>query len=455
LIGKQGIQEELARRRERAEITDSMIVKDAKVGPPSSEATSNLMSTLARVDTDVLRYARENGVRFVVVKEGQDLADTGAIRRQDPGALKLQARDLGEKGRPILDAADEKNGARIRQLKEEISGYPPEASLFPLGLGSASPASRKLMELKGELARLEGERRAYADGELEKTSKGKVKIFNGADTLLPGEGGFGPLGAANAATMLASMPQTPESMAKMHGAATPEEIRQFAEAVEELNGERLPKLRARSLADFEKRIAAITDPEQKKQALSALDHLKRDPRSIPLDVKNEMVLVPNTYYYRPQSRPDAPPTVVDLHDYLTLKSWNGPDERIAGENPGGGGITLGQHMYRDGMNTIIIRESALTDHSAIHELGHAIEEINRRRDPDFGERFTKERDGVFSHVGSGVGKRRGITDYAETNAKENLAEGFAIYYTDPARLKAADPDLFALVEKEIAFSRGL
>ncbi|MDQ7826843.1 MAG: hypothetical protein RDV48_28855 [Candidatus Eremiobacteraeota bacterium] len=451
-LSQQEIARQMAERAEREKIASSMIVRDSRVGAPDEASAQDLTNTLAAVDLDMLKYNQANGTKFIIVKPGQDLMDTGVIRSQDPAAINAGASAMGKDAREALGNVEAEYGPRIKALEGKLAGLPPAPAMSIFGSASDADAE-KIKErsmLEKELSDLKAQQRKKEAELVEKETKDKAMIFSplvGSDA-----GAAGPMGMM-IALQVSQQPMSTNDMAAAHGAKTPEEIKQFNDSVEKLNGDRLTALRQESLKNMETMTAAVQDPEQKRQFLESIDKFKKDPQSIPLDQANNPVLVPNTFYYRPEDKPDAKPSVVDAHDYGSLKSWTDGSGKIKGVDPMGS-TTLGQHFYKDGMNTILIRESALKEQAPIHEMGHATESIIERKSPGFSKELTEGRDKAFSHVGFGDGRHESVTPYAGTGERENLAEGFALYYSDPKLLKAKDPELYALVEKEAAFIKS-
>lgn len=452
LLSRKEIEEKSAAGAQKDKIIDSMISRDTKIGAPDAKAVEELRGTLSKVDTEVLRYNQENGTRFVIVKEGQDLMDTGVIRKQDAAAINAQAPELGKKGQAVLNGAEGEYGPKIKELEDQIARSPMKKDDSPFafamnGNGMVPENPEEHGRLQKELLDMRGKEREKAADQLEKEAGDKVKIFSAADGMKMGGGMMGAMGML----MVSQMPLSTDDMARTHGAKTPEEMKQFTDSVEKLNGDRLPKLRQEFITQQEQVIAGMTDPAQKKQALEQLEKMEQNPGTIPIDHAKNMVLVPNTYYYRPGDKPDAAPTVVDTHDYVSLRNWSDETGKIEKE---GDSSTLGQHFYKDGLNTIVIRDTALGDRSPIHEMGHSTDSILRKKSPGFAAELDTMGQTAFSNIsilGQGENKHESVTSYAGTNKNENMAEGFGLYYFDPKRLQAKDPELYAIIQKEVGF----
>lgn len=456
LLSRREIEEKAAAQAQKDQLIQSMIVKDAKVGAPDDKSIQALTGTLSQVDTDVLRYNQENGAKFVVVKEGQDLMDTGVIRKQDPAAINAQAPELGRKGQDAMAKVEAEYGPKLKEVEDKIAASPMKKEEGWAGFmnGGKSPENpQEYSKLQMQQLDLQNGQRKQAYEQVEKATGGKAKIFTPAEATDSNPAGAGGGFLALAMASQAQMPMSTEDMARNHGAKTPEEIKQFTDSVEKLNGDRLTQMRQQTISAYEANVAGM-DPAQKKEAVEALEKLEQNPQTIPIDHFNKGVLVPNTYYYRSADKPDSAPTVVDTHDNLSLQSWNKNQGKIG---PAGEGATLGQHFGEDGMNTIVIRDTNLADRSPIHELGHATQGALRKNSPEFAGQIDAMAEKAYSNLdrgGFGQGTQESITPYATLNKDENLCEGFADYYRDPKLLKLKDPELFGIVQQQTDFIKS-
>jgi hypothetical protein len=448
LLSRKEIEERNADIAQREKIAESMISRDTGVGAPSDKDDQELKATLSKVDTDILQFNKENGTKFIVVKEGQDILDTGVIRKQDPAAINGQADALGKAGRGAIEPLEAEYGPKIKALEDKISTMP---ATLPAGMLFGGPVpenQEEAMKLQKELGELKSELAKKAAEGLEKGTDDKVRVFSPLSAT-GGDAGMGGHMGGMASMMILSQPMSTTDMAMSQGAQTPEEIKLFTDTTEKLNGGRLPKLHAEAIKNYEQTIAAIEDPEQRKQSHQIFEDMKKNPQNIPVDQANNMILVPNTYYYRPVDRPDAAPAVVDLHDMQALTGWNDKSGKINGV---GEGAVLGQHFYKNGLNTIVMRDTALADRTPIHELGHATKDLVDKKSPEFG----RELDGLSAQAYSQATgpDRNPITPYAGTSASENMTEGFSLFYSDPKLLKMKDPELYDIIQKEADFVKS-
>jgi hypothetical protein len=406
------------------------------------------------VDTDVLKYARENETKYVIVREGQDLMEAGVIRKQDPASVLSEAQASAPEAQQtfknvrsqympkILGAAGQLS--KLKALPEDFGGPGPGEALSKADNAGVD----RINDLYQNLRTYQREEKKAMGTLLEKNTKDRVKLYNPAEgvTTLSGSS-FNELKQINT-------PQTPEQMARMHGARTPEEIKSFTDAVEKLNSDRLPGMRENTLRLLEQHVPRQKNPAHKQFYSNLLEKYRNNPKEIPLDHNNNPIMVPNLYYYRQGNNPDGPATAVDYYDFASLSQWNDASGKIRPSGAPGGGerIVSAEHFGKGGQNTIVIRDTSLKDATAIHELGHSMEEIINRRSPQFSQELTARRDYVYEHPGSSDGAP--ITDYAATSASENLSEGFSLYFSDPKLLKLKDPALHDLVEQEVGFVKS-
>ncbi|MHC9543375.1 MAG: hypothetical protein AB9903_28015 [Vulcanimicrobiota bacterium] len=447
-----------------------MIARDTGLGAPDEKSAADLATNLGKVDPDILKLVQQNGTKFVIIKNGQSLLDTGAIRQQDISKISSNGESMSRDTQPILHKLDNEFGQEKAELLKNLEASRERDALKPREFAeldsiaaswaaiSRPPASEETQKLEGALNDNNNKQFNLASEQIEKVSGGKAKIFSPAENMTASSGGnmssMGSL-AAHFVFMTSSHPLSTIDMAQSQGAKTPEEIKQFTDSTDMLNGDRLTKLRQETLSKYEANIATMQDPEQKRQAEAELDNMKKNPKSIPVDYINNPVAVPNTYFYRPGEKPGADSVVVDIHDYMALNKWHNGEGKVMSHTEALDSkktrITNGQNFHMDGINTIVLRDSNLTDSSPVHELGHVAEDIIKKKDPDFSQQLTAERDNIFTHIGEGDGRHEPITPYAGTESKENLAEGFSMYFNDRKLLNMKDKELYELIRKEIEY----
>ena len=431
-------------RQTRDSLVDAMIVRDARVGAPSAQDVQRLKDALSGVDTEVLQYARSNGTRWVIVQEGQNLADAGVVRPQHRPQVLAEASHAATAANGVLLEAltrfDGKLGAitdsltQLNAMPEDMGGPGPGPALSR----ADDATSERINKLYQDLRSTQSAQKRFARTQLEQRTGDRVKLYNPAEGEAGGSTTFRSLESINT-------PHTLEQMARMHGAQTSAEIASFVSTVKTLNRDALPSLQAQGLQRLQSRLAATRDPAQRQQLV---DQLAKGPDAIPLDHENNLILVPNIYNYRPAGQTGGEATVVDYHDYASLQQWNDASGRIKHADPKVYTVSA-EHFDRDGMNTIVIRSTALTAACAVHELGHSLESIIERTAPPFARQFEEGKEAAYENPpGRGY-----ITDYAATSANENMAEGFAMRFNNPSQLRAKDPGLSRLIDGEIAFIR--
>mgnify|MGYP006277555727 CR=1 FL=1 len=434
-----------ATRLQRDAVIDAMITRDAKVGVPSAQDVQRLKDALSGVDTEVLTYARDHGTRWVIVREGQSLADAGVLRPLDRASVLAQAAQSAAPARAVQQEAQ----ARFNDKLADITRSLDEMGALPQDMGGPGPGpalsgaddatAERINRLYEDLRSTQSARRHFASSQLEQRTHDRVKLYNPAE---------GEAGASTAFHSLESIntPHTLEQMARMHGAKTPEEVASFVDAVNTLNADTLPTLQMQSLQRIQSQLANTTDAARRQQLIGLLS---QGPDGLPLDHENTLILVPNVYDYRPAGQAAGPAMVVDYHDYASLQQWNDASGQIKHVDPKVYTVSA-EHFDHAGMNTIVIRDTALYPGCAVHELGHSVESIIERTGAPFAQQLEDGKTRAYENPGP----RGYVTDYAATSANENLAEGFALHYNDPSRLRVRDPGLSRLVDSEIAFIRA-
>ena len=81
--------------------------------------------------------------------------------------------------------------------------------------------------------------------------------------------------------------------------------------------------------------------------------------------------------------------------------------------------------------------------TAIHEIGHAVEDSVQRHDPQFYGRWQSKLYNAYQRATqSGT-----VSEYAGTNSAEYIAEGVAHYHENPNLLRQKDAQLFQLTQE--------
>ena len=90
-------------------------------------------------------------------------------------------------------------------------------------------------------------------------------------------------------------------------------------------------------------------------------------------------------------------------------------------------------------------QSYLGTGAATHEVGHAVDHLVERLDPDFYQDWSADLQEAYDAVGSG--QSGAISDYSRTNLREYLADGSKFYHQQPDQLRQTDPALYELVDE--------
>ena len=173
---------------------------------------------------------------------------------------------------------------------------------------------------------------------------------------------------------------------------------------------------------------------------------------VPINHRELNVLVPDLYYKQVGDQ-----TVrLDSHDRGSLESWSGePDAKgelhIDGKINGENHSIRGQYFHLGDVNRILLRDSEVSKRAPIHELGHAMDHILEKRDPQFYVAWKadvqKDYEAMMKNVYGPEGGTQPITEYAETNVGEYIAEGFAHYHLTPDEFKAKDPKFYQAIDR--------
>lgn len=354
---------------------------------PTPEQRETLHANLGRMDQGVLLWASQQGVRLQVLQEGQELDATEALR------------DL--------------SGRFEERMKPDVVAQVHE-HLAPLTerIRTEKDADRALSLRRQKRAQL-----------------AEILTLNacGAAVFTPA---FAPLLAPGLSKLMADPTETPtlKSMALHHGADSPQEQQQFYSWMETLNGERLEKARE---ATIEERSRLL---KSRPEALQAwLRQANEQPETVPLDATLHTLVVPDAHYF--SSGPEKEPLLIDRSDIRSVEGWRNEEFR-------------GQWFFLEGKANLLIRDSAVSLDTPIHEMGHVVDMTLERDEPEFYKSLSPRIERAYSLARS---QNRTVSNYSRANRREYIAEGFAAYYGDPDNLKQVDPELYELVDQMVGF----
>ncbi len=432
---------------ERDQLINGMLMSDGS-GKPSQTEAASLRSSLGAVDTGVLRFASDSGLKIGVLNPGDEMFQAGVLRRQDPKAIQARGPELQAFAQKLDAQLDQKYGNRLDSVKKELAALP-EAPMAGFGMSSPDPHAEKRGNLFQQLQTLEGQRGKELGDAVEKSGL-PVKPF-----VIPTDSKqmLGSPAAQQMALVQAMMPMSTAGMAAIHGAKTPEQVKEFHGLLESINGPRLQAAREDALGGMRQAAERAKTPEEKAHFENLLKLSREKPEAIPLDYRKHNLLVPDMHYVADDK---GKTTTVDLHDKMTLMDWSGSGTRTQkafDEDNLDGSVIEGQYFSRGGMNKMVVRDTALGKGAPVHELGHAIDFQMEQKDPQFYQGWKARLEAAHARTEGLEGKT--VSEYAKTNPREYAAEGFAHYYEDPKGLKAADPALFALTEELIARASAL
>lgn len=419
----QDIQSSFEDRRQREATVESMFVEGT--GSPNAEQRERMMNELGVVDNDVLRLAADSGLQLAVADPGDDLQELGVITPLTAEGLQQKLPAMKEGGQQLVAATDQ-----LGQALSARNGYqgddPARIAELDAGVQSAIGNSRDVM-----MAQHENETGAT--------------LFSGpvaqASTMEPG-----PMqNMAMQQAMMAPNTVPLEMLAVTRGAQTPEEIAEFTGLVKEMNGDRLGEMNERGLASLRAQAADGSDPYKQAQAQQMLE--RADGHTM-VNWNEEAIAIPDLNYYRPEGAETS--VRLDDHDLNTAQAWGGTDlkaDPFIGEDPNGT-TTGGQHIHKT--NRLVLQNGS--ENAAVHEVGHAVEEVVSERDPDFYQGWSQRVNEAFEQRRA---DGNAVTAYSLEDVGEYTAEGFSHYYEDPKLLQARDPALYALTEEMITRARGL
>lgn len=389
-----------------AQKSPSDTIKDLTKG--DAQSIAQMQKTMAPVDAKILHLAQKEGVTYQLLNPGDDLLQTGALQPRPPGYVHDQLPQIQE---------------FVSQLRKqtEIRFDKPMAQLTDFGT---------------HYQQLAKDRTTFVLDQLE-AAKLPIKFFT-----LPTPGDL-PFNLSMA--QFGNMPQSITAMAAIHGAKTPEQIKEFTELVKAINGDTYTQAvqqTADRMTDF-KRMGMNLNQKPFNEAEFRQGLLKNQDM-LPVDHRAINLLVPDLYYTSAGK--------LDNHDRSSLESWSG-QRNAKGELSTDGRINGDQNSIRGEYfqnGRILLRSSETGKRAPIHELGHAMEHILQKRDPQFYKNWKAgvqtNYDQMMKNVYGPGGGTESITPYAETNVGEYIAEGFAHYHLTPEEFKAKDPKFYESIE---------
>jgi len=357
---------------------------------PSPTQRELLEARLSRVDRGLLRWAQAQGVRLQVLQSGESLEATQALR------------DL--------------TGQFEERLKPE----------------TVEAIHRHLAPLSERIKAESDPERALSLRRQKRNEMAELLTHNpcGGAVFTPA---FAPILAPATSRLAADPGETPtlKAMALDHGASTTEEQANFYGWMEKLNGERLQQARQATIEERSRLLAS------RPEALHAwLQQARQHPELVPLDVTVHTLVVPDAHFLSAEG--SQRPMLLDRSDVVSVEGWRNGDFR-------------GQWFFLEGKTHLLIRDSALELDTPIHELGHVIDMTLEKQEPEFygAIRPRIEKAHYQARLNSSA-----ISSYALANRREYIAEGFAAYYEEPARLRKVDPALYQLVDEMVEFCCG-
>ncbi len=398
-------------------------------GKPNATEAAQLQKSLGVVDAGALQLLARQGTRIGVVNPGENMYQMGVLREVD-----LQQMQQNMPGYQ----------ARMAELDQQLDAkYKPLFADMQKRIKGLSPDDPLRVQFDLQLAQLQGDR-TY------ELSQGLEAAGIPARPLLP------PLSAKEASnSQLAQMasqvtegPLPTAAMGDIHGANTPERLKEFEGLMQGLNGERLTAARQEGLESMRARVASAKTPEDKARFQGYLDAALKDPTQIPIDHRASNIVVPNVHYVDK----DGGTSRLNLHDRVSLNNWgDGTNQAAPQVNPqtGEGSVLRGQ--YFEDVNRLLVRDTMVGTETPVHEVGHAIEGAVQRADAKYYADFEPRLMQAYETARNGST----VSAYAQASPREYIAEGVSHYYEDPKALKATDPALYALTQELIAKANQL
>lgn len=459
-VDKAQIQGHLNEVKEKDKIVDGMLVRN---GSMTDGEAKDIKDNLSVIDIDTLKFAKKNDLKFQVVKPGESLIDKGVVSPRGMDQVQQKAGEYAKTGDKILGDVNPQYHDKIAAARKEEQKIAEESLKNPMGQAGMGGGFNMNDVLSGKADftpksdKLDGERRKNIGERLEKETKGDVMLYD-PTAMMAGHQGLGGMGLGNIGFLQSKMPSSTSQMAAVHGARTPEEIKQFNQTVEQLNGDRLQNARQESLQYLEK--GRNNPGVDKDMSDKMLARFKEHPEEIPIDHSKHDLLVPNRFQYRandpglmqdpnnPDKTPLSKPTTVNYHDYQTLKDWHNKDGVLPSNEDAKKSNFMVQGQYFKDKNLIILRgdESITKDKNiAVHEFGHGVDNMLKNQKPEFHSQWRKD---VTSAYDATKGEQdKWISGYSRTNEGEYIAEGFAAYHTRGKVLKTMDPTLSNIIKR--------
>jgi hypothetical protein len=373
----------------KSEVVDTLLDRGSTPELEGASPTQRdlLQANLGRVDRGLLLWAQQQGVKLQVLRSGEELEATGALRdladrfdeRMKPETVQAVHAHLSDLSDRIRNEKDPKKAPNLRrQKRQEMAEI---LTNNPCGAAVFTPA-------------------------------------------------FAPLLAPGLSKLAADPTETPtlKGMALHHGADSAEEQEKFYSWMENLNGDRLETARQQSI---EERSRLLQD---RPQALKRwLKQAAEKPETVPLDATLHTLVVPDAHFLSSGAKEN--PLLLDRSDLRSVEGWRNGDFR-------------GQWFFLEGKTHLLVRDSALELNTPVHELGHVIDMTLEKQAPEF---YAPLRPQIEKAHYQARLHGHAITNYAMANRREYIAEGFAAYYDKPGKLRQVDPELYRLVDKMVEF----
>ena len=374
-------------------LVDGMLARGGSP-PPTDEVRGRVQESLATLPLSVVRAIDRAGTAIRVLRPGETPLEAGLIAPLRP-RRDFSAASLRSHFQRAVQDADRVFGADLAEVRKEL-----EAPEDP----SRPPFLRQIekVRLADRVRKLETWHHRHVMEAAARTSAGRLHPLQ-----VPREQARGAV--------------TADDVARLHGATTEDEVRQFVSLFTAINGKRL--------------VAA-------QEALSPAADQPAADRPFRSDAR---LVVPNLYYFRPTAGGDAIP--LNRHDRDSEELWRK------------GGV-LGQFLPNARPGTVCLRADQLGDnvfgHSTpVHEMGHAyehaVEILAPARWP--GLRDERERTWIRLLTAGGSGFP---SEYASVSPKEMVAESFAeALGARPSRLAELDPEWSASFDRFLAVADDL
>lgn len=451
---------------------------------------------LSKMDPGVLKSLADGGTSIRVIGKNENLFEAGLMRPIAPKTFQQNQTADKAATRGVLGGAAAKFDAKIKAAeanlakatKEQAASQPPTGGGGFLDLNVGQMQNTMLGNLQSQVGLLRAEKEKEIGTGLREATGGRWMEFNpGALASAEKKDMLGGGGAMAQQFMAMQDHQNAflaknaslDQMATAHGIKDPKEARQFKDQVYGMNKERVDKARGEALQSLTARARGNT-PEA-AEARKFLEQVKANPDSlgIPLGLDERPLLVPNNFGTTVKEGGKDRQANMTIHDVGTYHNWSGESGKASNAN------ILGQYFYENGRSEVLVRREELGkpgDYTLTHEVGHAVEEMVKRRAPGFHKGFDKDLrhnhataspfqqpasngnsfpsfggfggfNGNFGGYGANTGidgkdpNRKAVSTYAETNSHEFLAEGYAMFTHDPERLKATDAKLYDLIAR--------